>query len=113
MKNVFGKATTKTNNNVTLSDAVLALSDKAVDLLVHLADMQESGNLDSRGVYVEYDKSECKPFATKDVNEVLKSGLVAVHEDSVYGTAFLFLNFDVVKVLVELGLFMPVNVKFS
>lgn len=104
--NVFSSEATKLTLNTTVESAVLKLSDSAVDLLVFVAEMQEDADHDERGVYVEFDKGDAKPFSTKDVNTLSKSGLVSVHPDSEDGVSFFLLNQDVVDVLVKYGHFM-------
>ena len=72
----------KKMKKVDMKKVYNSLSDAAHDLLEHVKDTQLDDLYDSRGVYVEHDRHECKPFDSKVVKEVCKSGLVKVHEDS-------------------------------
>lgn len=103
VKSLFGNKETAQKNNLSLEERYRKLSEGAQLVLSRVADHQESGNVSTRGVYVEHDKAQCKPYETKFVSEVLKSGLVTVHPDSEKGVAFLFLNKDVVDVMESFG----------
>lgn len=102
MKNTFGTETTTLTNKSTLETTVSKLSDQASVLLSFVLDKLEESELlgknttlDERGVYVEHDSGDCKPFATKVVKELVKSGLVMVHPESGDGVHFLSTNSDV------------------
>ena len=114
MSNVFGKKVTKTNNSVTLQDSLLALSDSAMRVLVRVLDQLDDNSFldqetlaktDTRGVYIEHDNYECKPFSTKAVKELLKSGLVQKHAESNDGVSFITVNSDVMFATIEIGEF--------
>lgn len=109
MKKVFGNNPTHTPNGFnSLEDAVLALSEDAKELLTFVANLQESGRLDElRGVVVHYEKSESRPFEVVTIKELENSGLVSFHPDSENGKAYMFLNSDIVKILQDLGDYIP------
>lgn len=105
--------TTKTplkNTKQSLQDVVAKFSKEnnpVVDLLVDVAERLENGNNDSRGVYVEHDNFECKPYSTKTVELAQRYGLATFHSDSEDGVAFMTVHQDLVDVLEQYGLFTP------
>ena len=112
MKNTFGTETTKLTKNSSLETAVSKLSEQAGDLLSFVLDKLEESELlgknttlDERGVYVEHDSGDCKPFTTKVVKELVKSGLVMAHPESGDGVHFLSTNNDVMWEAQNQGLY--------
>lgn len=101
----FSANKTVLKSNVSLTERYRSLSEQAQEVLSRVAELQEEQEHESVGVYVEHDNSETKPFDTKYVKEVLRSGLVLVDSASEEekGVEFLLLNQDVVDVMVEFG----------
>lgn len=69
------------------------LTPNALDLISAVADsgIEDATNndQDSRGAYIEHDRFGCKPYDTKVIDELAKSGLVELHDDSGAGCAFM------------------------
>lgn len=109
MRYSFGSETTTSKS---LVETILSLSDLAGNTLVFVLEQIEeesinpTNKVDSRGVYVEHDNSCSKPFNTKAVKELVKSGLVLVHPESENGTYFLSTNKDVFNAAVSCGFHM-------
>lgn len=107
MKNIFGLKKTVLDNEKTINEAILSLSDESLQILDYIATKLKTGNYDHRGVPVSYDKTQLSIFTTFFINEIRSSGLLTEHPDSKNGTSFFFMNKDVVECLIETGNHYP------
>ncbi|MFS1428775.1 hypothetical protein LMH73_016930 [Vibrio splendidus] len=104
-RNVFGFNKTIPSDNLVLSSVISGLSSEANELLEFVCQEFLDGAKNENGVYVEFDSSECKPFTTDAVNELIEAGIVTVHhsDNLTSGSALLHCNGDVAVEMFEVG----------
>lgn len=100
----LGTATTIPADNMSLDNVIDNLSDTATELLVFIAEELKTENEgNERGIYIEHDAHNCKPWNTRDVEDLIECGIVTVHHSSGNGVMLMHCNEDVYDTLVEFG----------
>lgn len=101
---ILGGNTTNPADNMSLDNVIDNLSDTATELLCFIAEeLKAEDSANDRGIHVEHDAHDCKPWNTRDVEDLMECGIVTVHHSSGNGVMFMHCNEDVYEALVEFG----------
>ncbi len=101
---VLGETKTNPADNMTLDNVIDNLAETSTELLCFIAEELKTENEDNDlGIQIEHDAHNCKPWNTKDVEDLMACGIVTVHHSSGNGVMFMHCNEDVYESLVEFG----------